>query len=89
MPPLAWLAVCVAAAVGAYLVGWPAWRAYRSREARDVNAERYLAWRGRASSSRPRTTREGMTGEERRRILVASALGILALIGLALFFAGS
>ena len=41
------------AGVAAYLVGWPAWQAYRAREARDTNTERYLAWRGRADRAWP------------------------------------
>jgi hypothetical protein len=89
MPPLVWLAFAVLAAAGAYLVGWPAWRAYRSREARDLNAERYLAWRGRAPRGRQSSTREGMTGEERRRLLAAAALGAAALAALVAFFVTS
>ena len=85
MPPLGWLAVAIVAGAAAYLVGWPAWQAYRSREARDTNTERYLAWRGRAS----RAPREGMTGEERRRIYAGAALALLAVAALVAFFATS
>ena len=88
MPPIAWLVVAIAAAVVAYLVGWPAWQGYRSREARDTNSERYLAWRGRA----PRGTasvREGMTGDERRRIYAGVGLAVLAVVALVAFFATS
>jgi hypothetical protein len=88
VPALVWLAVAIAAGVVAYLVGWPAWQAYRARESRDSNTERYLAWRGRASSGGP-TTREGMTGEERRRIYAGAALGVVAVIALFAFFATS
>ncbi len=87
MPALAWLAVAVAAGVAAYLVAAPALRAYRARESRDSNTDRYLAWRGRASD-RP-TAREGMTGEERRRIYVGAALGALAVVALVAFFVTS
>ena len=87
MPPLAWLALAVAASVVAYLVAWPAWRSYRAREARDINSERYLAWRGRAP--RGTSTREGMTGEERRRIYAGGALAVLAVVALVAFFATS
>jgi hypothetical protein len=87
MPPLAWLAVTVAAGVAAYLVGWPALAGYRSREARDTNTERYLAWRGRARRGPP--VREGMTAEERRRMLIGAALAGLAVVALAAFFATS
>lgn len=89
MLPLAWLAVAIVAGVAAYLVGWPAWNGYRAREARDENAERYLAWRGRADRTPRATTREGMTGEERRRIYAAIALAVAAVIGLLAFFATS
>ena len=87
MPPLAWLAVAAVASVFGYLVAWPAWRSYRAREARDINSERYLAWRGRAP--RGTGTREGMTGEERRRIYAGAALAVLAMVALVAFFATS
>ena len=87
MPALAWLVVATVAGAGAYLVAWPAWQAYRSRDARDTNTERYLAWRGRAS--RVPSAREGMTGEERRRIYGGVALGALAVVALVAFFASS
>lgn len=89
MPPLAWLAVALAAGVAAYLVGWPAWQAYRSRESRDLNTERYLQWRGRADRRSTVSTREGMTNEERRRLVAGAALGVLAVVGLLAFFAGT
>ena len=89
MPPLAWLAIALVAGVGAYLLGSPAWRSYRSRESRDLNAERYRAWRGQASRGPGTTTREGMTGEERRRIWAAGALAALAAIALVAFFIAS
>jgi hypothetical protein len=89
MPPLAWLAIAVVAAALAYLVGWPAWRSYRTREARDLNSERYLAWRGRAPRGSRPTVREGMTGDERRRIYGGAALVVLAVIALVAFFATS
>lgn len=87
MPPLAWLATAVVASVVAYLVAWPAWGSYRAREARDLNSERYLAWRGRAP--RGTRTREGMTGGERRRIYAGAALTGLAVVALVAFFATS
>ncbi len=75
------------AGTAAYLVGWPAWRSYRGREARDLNAERYLAWRGRAQRPATRSIREGMTGQERLRIWAGAALGLVAVICLLGFFA--
>ncbi|HEX2142248.1 MAG TPA: hypothetical protein VHK28_08270 [Candidatus Limnocylindria bacterium] len=83
---LLWLASAVAFAVAAYVVGWPAWASYRAREARDLNAERYLAWRGRASSPGTTSTSEGMTGQERRRVVLGAALAVVALVSLFGFF---
>ena len=75
------------AAVGAYAVGWPAWQSRRGRIERDTNTERYLAWRGRGGE---RVQREdGPTQEERRRLLAAAALGVLALAALIGFFVTS
>ena len=88
MPPLAWLALAIAAGIGAYVVGWPAWIGYRRRDRRDSNTERYLAWRGRAVRGQP-SAREGMTGEERRRVYIGAALGIVAVLALFAFFATS
>jgi hypothetical protein len=89
MPPLAWLAVAAAVGVAAYLVGWPAWQSYRSRESRDVNTERYLQWRARADRVSTTSTSEGMTNEERRRIYAGAALAVLAVVAVLLFFAGT
>jgi hypothetical protein len=88
MTPLIWLAVAALAAVAAYAVGWPAWRSSRGREARDLNAERYRAWRGEAVRGRT-AAREGMTGEERRRIYAGVALAVLAAVALVAFFLAS
>jgi hypothetical protein len=84
---LLWLAGTVIAGTAAVAVGWPAWRDYRSREARDLNAERYLAWRGRAPRAGTRSMSEGLTLAERRRLYVAAALGALAVACLVVFFA--
>jgi hypothetical protein len=83
---LLWLACAALAAIGAYLVGWPAWTGYRSRAARDLNAERYLAWRGRAPRGAQPSTSEGMTPAERRRLWFAGALALAALFCLVGFF---
>jgi hypothetical protein len=88
VPPLGWLLVAVAAGVGAYLAGRPAWQAYRSREGRETNRERYLAWRGRAVRGQP-PARAGMSGRERSRIAIAAGLGAVALLALLTFFATS
>jgi hypothetical protein len=81
-----WLVGTLGFGGAAYLVGWPAWIGYRSREARDLNAERYLAWRGRADRTAV-SAREGPTGEERRRLWMAGALVVAALVCLVGFFA--
>ena len=86
---LLWLAGALAAGLGAYLVGWPAWTGYRSRESRDLNVERYLAWRGRAAPRGGPAPREGMTGEERRRLVLAAVLAVAAVACLIGFFAAS
>ena len=83
-----WLIGTLGFGGAAYLVGWPAWTGYREREARDLNAERYLAWRGRADRNPP-PAREGTTGEERRRLWVAGALAAAALVCLFAFFVTS
>ena len=85
MSPLVWLAIALAAGAAAFFVGWPAWRSYRAREARDLNTERYRAWRGHGVRGQP-GGREGMTVDERRRIYGGAALGALALIAFVAFF---
>jgi hypothetical protein len=87
MSPLIWLATAGLAATGAYLVGGPAWRSSREREARDTNAERYLAWRGRAP--RGSVPRERLTPIERRRLALAAGLGLVAVVALVAFFVAS
>ena len=89
MSPIIWLVIAIAAAMAAYVVGVPAWRSYRSRETRDLNADRYQAWRGNAVRREGRSMREGMTGDERRRIYAGVALGMLALAALVTFFVTS
>ena len=71
------LVVALVNGVGALMIGLPAWRSYRQREARDQNAERYLTWRGRANPPGA-SLREGMTGAERRRIWLGAGLAIVA-----------
>jgi hypothetical protein len=89
MSPLVWLLVAAMAGGASYVVAWPAWQSYRSRESRDLNAERYLAWRGRAVRGHAPRVREGMTGEERRRAYVGAALGVVGVLALVAFFVTS
>jgi len=78
-----WLLGAAIAGAGSYLAGWPAWRASRDRSARDLNAERYLAWRGRADR-RPVAT--GRTRRERQRLVIAALLALVAAFCLVGFF---
>lgn len=89
MPPIAWLVIALVAGVAGYLSGWPAWQSYRARDTRDLNAERYLAWRGHTVRGQAPRPREGMTGEERRRIYGGVVLGIIGVLALLAFFATS
>jgi hypothetical protein len=79
LPAWLWLVGAALAIAGAYLVGWRAWSSYRRREARDLNEDRYLAWRGRARPAHRPSTTEGMTGEERRRVYLGVGLALFAL----------
>jgi hypothetical protein len=88
--PLLWLALAGASAIAAYALGSPVLRNQRSRGARDLNAERYLAWRGRARSAAARSAAPpGLTADERRRLLIAGLAGVLAVAALIAFFATS
>ncbi len=86
---LIWLAVALGAGAAAFMVGWPAWRSYRARESRDLNTERYRAWRGHSVRGQPASTREGMTVDERRWIYGGAALGALAIVAFVAFFLAS
>ena len=90
MTSIVWLAVAIAAGVAAYAAGWPVLQRRRSREALDLNAERYLAWRGRARPpAATRVTPTGLTSDERRRLVIAGLAGALAVAALIAFFATS
>ena len=78
-----WLLIAAVAAAGAYLVGWPAWTGFAARRHRDLNTERYLAWRGRAGERPPDPT---LTGPERARLAVAAVLALVAVFALVGFF---
>ncbi len=71
-----WLIGALAAAVAAYFVAVPAWSSQQARRRRDLNAERYLAWRGRADR-RPADDR--LTDAEGRRLWIGAVLGAVAL----------
>jgi hypothetical protein len=86
MPALIWLGLAIVAAALGYAVGRPAWRSYRAREARDANVDRYIAWRGKAPPRGSASVREGMTGEERRNLVAAAALGAVSIGALLAFF---
>jgi len=77
-----WLIGAAIAGAAGYLAGWPVWRAYRARLTRDTNAERYLAWRGRAD----RSVDPSLTQRERRRLVVAGLLVLVAVFCLVGFF---
>ena len=87
---MTWLFLLAAAACAAatYRVGWPVWTAYRQRRARDLNAERYLAWRGRGSSPAG-SAPERPTAAERRQLWLAGLLGAGAVAFLIAFFIAS
>ncbi len=86
MPTLAWLSVALTFGAAAIGFAWPAWRSYRARESRDLNTERYRAWRGHSVRGQPASTREGMTQWERRRLYGAVAFAVIAVIALVAFF---
>ena len=89
MPSLAWLLVALVAGAAGYLIAWPAWQSSRARDSRDLNAERYLAWRVRAVRGQAPRVHVGMTGEERRRAYAGAALGVIGVLALIAFFATS
>ena len=88
---MAWLflVAAVVSAAAAYRVGWPAGTCSRQREARDLNAESYLAWRGRASSPAMSGMHEGLTGAERRQLWLGGLLAAGAVALLIAFFIAS
>ncbi len=85
MNPLIWLALSVAAGAGAAALGWPAWQSIRERRIRDNNADRYLAWRGRAAAPPALHPVRRLTPWELRRVLAAGFCIGLALMGLVLY----
>lgn len=77
-----WLLGAALAGAGSLLAGWPTWSASRARRSRDLNAERYLAWRGRAE----RRVATSLTRRERQRLVVAGLLALVALFCVVGFF---
>jgi hypothetical protein len=78
-----WLVGAAAAAGAAYLVGWPTWSGFTARRRRDLNTERYLAWRGRAGDRPPDPQ---LTNTERGRLAVAGVLALVAVFCLVAYF---
>jgi len=78
-----WLLIAAPAAIGAWLVGWPTWSGFAARRKRDLNTERYLAWRGRAGERPPDPT---LTSQERTRLVFAAVLALAAVFALVGFF---
>lgn len=89
MAAVVWLLIGLAAAAAALLVGMPAWRQVRARETRDLNVERYRAWRGHSIRAARPGPREGMTADERRRLAVTATLAVVAVVGVVAFFVAS
>ena len=78
-----WLLGAAIAGAGAYLVGWPTWSGFLSRRRRDLNAERYLAWRGRAGERPPEPQ---LSSAERARLAAAALLALIAVFCVVGFF---
>ena len=78
-----WLLGAGVAGVAAYLVGWPAWSGFMGRRRRDLNTERYLAWRGRAGERAPEPS---LARGERARLALAGVLALLAVFCIVGFF---
>ena len=82
---MTWLWLIGAAISGGatYLVGWPSWSGFTARRRRDLNTERYLAWRGRAGDRPPDPQ---LTNLERGRLAVAGVLALVAVFCLVAYF---
>lgn len=83
MNPWIWLLAAAVAGGAAYLVGWPAWSGFAARRRRDLNTERYLAWRGRAGDRAPDPS---LTRREQARLGLAGVLALLAVFCIVGFF---
>jgi hypothetical protein len=71
------VAIAVAAGAVGLFIGLPAWRTWQARRVQERNAERYLAWRGRADRTGGGSAQR-MTTDERRRIGLAAGLLAIA-----------
>lgn len=78
-----WLIASAGAAAASYAIGWPAWRRAAERRRVDLNAERYLAWRGRAGAQRGDS---GLTRRERQLLVLAGVLALAAVFCLVGYF---
>jgi hypothetical protein len=78
-----WLVGAAVSGAAAYLVGWPTWAGFAARRRRDLNTERYLAWRGRAGDRPPDPQ---LTTLERGRLAVAGVLALVAAFCLVAYF---
>ena len=67
------------AALAGVVIGLPAWRTYQSRQAMQLEEDRYLEWRGRARPpGAASSSSSAMTARERWRIVAGVGLGIVA-----------
>jgi drug/metabolite transporter (DMT)-like permease len=78
-----WLVGGAIAGAGAYLIGWPTWSGFAARRRRDLNTDRYLAWRGRAGERPPVATLSIM---DRGRLAFAGVLALVAAFCLVAYF---
>jgi hypothetical protein len=78
-----WLLGAAIAAAAAYVIGWPTWSGFTARRRRDLNTDRYLAWRGRAGERPPVAT---LSITDRGRLAVAGVLGLTAVFCLVAYF---
>lgn len=83
MSSVVWLIGALAAGAAAFVVAVPAWRNHQARQRRDLNTERYLAWRGRAGERPPDPQ---LARGERGRLAVAGVLTLVAVFCLVGFF---
>ena len=81
-----WLVGFAVSAAAAAVVGWPAYRSDRARRDRLLQEERYLAWRGRARQPAGSALDAYQAQRDRRRLVVAAVLALVAAVCLVAFF---